>query len=84
MHRRGAWPKEAALDEVTLACDLQWQMPVAKVPGDAQQARPISGRDLDDRLGRCTDLDIPSTVEFEPVAVGEVLGARQIEEKGRA
>src|SRR6267154_1331552 len=21
----------------TLACDLQWQMPVAKVPGDAQQ-----------------------------------------------
>src|SRR6266404_4681781 len=66
----------------TLACDLQWQMPVAKVPGDAQQARPISGRDLDDRLGRCTHLDIPSTVEFEPVAVGEVLGAWQIEEKG--
>src|SRR6266436_10153767 len=58
-------------------------MPVAEVPGDPQQALPVRGLDLDDRLGCRTHLDIASAVEFEPVAVGEMPGARQIEEKRR-
>src|SRR5439155_16618370 len=71
-------------DAQTVARDLQWQMPVAEVPGDPQQALPVGGLDLDDRLGRRAHPHIPAAVELKPVAVGEMLGARQIEEKGRA
>src|SRR5438132_8449696 len=66
----------------TVAQNLQRQMPVAEVPSDSQQARPVGGCDLKDCLGRRSHADIAAAVELEPVAIGEMLGARQIEEKG--
>jgi hypothetical protein len=65
-----------------LADNLQRQVAVAEMPGDPQQARPVAGLNLDNRLGRGAHADIAAAVEFEPVAVGEMLGARQIEKKG--
>jgi hypothetical protein len=54
------------------------------MPGDPQQARRIGGFDLEHRLGRGTHPHIAAVVQFEPVAVGERVGARQIEKKRRA
>ena len=71
-------------DAQPLAGDLQRQMPVAEMPGDAQQARGLSAVDLDDRLGGGAHPDIAAVVELEPVAFGQMLGARQIEQKRRA
>src|SRR6266851_4039395 len=62
---------------------LQGQMPVAEVPGDAQQVGRAVGGDLDDRLGGGAHPDIAAIVEFEPVTLGKTLGARQIEQKRR-
>ena len=62
---------------------LQRQMAVADVPGDAQKIG-LGGRgDLDDRLGRGAHPQIAAIVEFEAIALGEVLRARQIEQKRR-
>src|SRR5207248_397126 len=63
---------------------LQWQMPVPEMPGDAQKLGRGIGGDLDDRLRRGAHPHIAAIVELEPVALGEMLGARQIQQKRRA
>ena len=69
-------------DAQTIADHLQRQMAVAEVPSDPQQARAVVGLDLQDRLGRRPDPDVAAALEFEPVAVGKMLSARQIEQEG--
>jgi|SRR6516162_9998132 len=66
-----------------VADDLNRQMAVAEMPGDAQQAWPIRGFDIEDWLGRRAHDDKAAGVKLEAVTLGEMLGARQIEEKGR-
>jgi hypothetical protein len=48
---------------------LQCQMPVAEVPGDAQQICGFGGFDFKDRLGGGANAQITTAVEFEAVAV---------------
>ena len=68
-------------DAQPLAGDLQRQMAIAEMPGDAQHGGAIGCLDLEDRLGRCPDAQITAAVEFEAVAVGEMICTRQIEQK---
>ena len=49
-----------------IALDLQGQMAVAKMPGDAQQLGRLVGADFEDRFGRGPHAHIPAIVEFEP------------------
>ena len=69
-------------DAQPLAGDLQRQMPVAEMPGDAQQIGRTVGRDLEDRLGGGAHPQIAAAVEFETVALDQVMRPRQIEQKG--
>src|SRR5262245_24191165 len=71
-------------DSQALPHDLHRQMTVAEMPSDPQKARPICGLDVEDRLGCSVDPDIAPGVEFEPVAVGEMLGTLQIQKKRHA
>jgi hypothetical protein len=66
----------------TLARNLQWQMPIAEVPGDAQQARAIGRLDLEDRLCRRANPQVPAAIEFETITIRKMMWARQIEQKG--
>ena len=68
----------------TIADDLQRQMAVAEMPGDPQQARLIGGLDLEDWLGCRVHADIATAVELQSIALPQMPGVRQIEEKGRA
>ena len=65
-----------------LADHLQRQVTIAEVPGDPQQASPIGGRDLENRLGRGADPQIATGVELQPVTLGQMRCVRQIEQKG--
>src|SRR5271170_4885709 len=71
-------------DAKTLSGNLQWQMAVAEMPGDAQQTSAIRRLDLQHRLRRRAHADIATAVEFEPVAIAKMLGAREVEQKGLA
>ena len=68
-------------DTQAIAQDLQRQMTIAKVPGDAQQAGPIGGGDLENRLGRSADPQIAAGVELQPITLGQMPGVWQIEQK---
>ncbi len=61
---------------------LQRQMPIAEVPGDAQQVPQFSRFDFEDRLGGGADAQITTAVEFEAVAVEQVMRSGQVEEIG--
>ena len=61
---------------------LQWQVPIAEVPGDAQHVRRFGGVDFKDWLGGGTDPQITAAVEFEAVAVDQVMRSRQVEKIG--
>ena len=63
---------------------LQRQMPVAEMPGDPQQGGAILGLDVEHRLRRRAYADKTAAVEFEAIAVGEMMGPRQIEQKNLA
>jgi hypothetical protein len=65
-----------------LAGDLKRQVPVAEVPSDPQQVRPIDRLDFQKRLRRRANAEIPAGVELKTVAVDEVTRPRQIEKKG--
>jgi hypothetical protein len=62
--------------------DLKWQVPVAEVPSDSQQVRPIDRLDFEKRLRRRANAEISAGIELKPVAVDEVMRPRQIEKKG--
>ena len=72
-----------APDADGLRHDLRRQMAIAEMPGDAQQAWPIRGFDIEVWLRRRAHDDKAAGVELEAVTLGEMLRARQIEEKGR-
>jgi len=63
--------------------NLQRQVAIADMPGDAQQIGRAVGGDLDHRLGGGAHPDIAAVVELQPVAVGKVLRSRQVEQKRR-
>jgi len=61
---------------------LQRQVPVAKVPGNAQQVWRFGAFDFKDWLGGGAYAQITAAVEFEAVAVDQVMRPRQVEEIG--
>ena len=65
-----------------VADDLNRQMAVAEMPGDAQQAWPIRGFDIEDWLGRRAPSISPRVTasSLTPAALSSC--ARQIEKKG--
>src|SRR5204863_8635447 len=65
-------------------CYLQRQVPIAEVPSDAQQICRLSRFDFKDRLGGGADVQIATAVEFEAVAVHQVMRSEQVEEIGLA
>lgn len=69
-------------DAQPVAGDLQRQMPVAEMPGNPQQIRPIDRLDLQQRLGGGANAQITAAVELETVALDEMMRPGQIEEKG--
>ena len=66
----------------SLTGNLQRQMPIAEVPGDAQQICRFSRFDFKNWLGGGADPQIATAVEFEAVAVEQVMRPRQVEEIG--
>ena len=62
--------------------DLQRQVPIAEVPGNAQQVCRFGSLDFEDRLGGGADAQVITAVEFEAVAVEQVMHPRQVEEIG--
>jgi hypothetical protein len=70
------------VDAQPLAGDLQREMAIAEMPGDPQQRGPVGCLDLEHRLGRRTDEQVATNVEFETVPVSELTGPRQIKQKG--
>ncbi len=61
---------------------LQRQMPIPNVPGDAEQICRFSRFDFKDWLGSGADPQIATAVEFEAVAVEQVMRSGQVEEIG--
>ena len=59
--------------------DLQRQVPIAKVPGNAQQVCRFGRLDFEDRLGGGANPQTTSAVEFQTVAVDQVMRRRQVE-----
>ena len=66
----------------TLTGYLQRQVPVAEMPGDAQQVRLFGSFDFKDWLGGGADAQIATAVKLEPVAVEQVMRSGQVKEKG--
>jgi hypothetical protein len=54
-------------------------VPIAEMPGDAQQICRFGSLDFKDRLGGGADAQITTAVEFEAVALDQVMRPRQIE-----
>ena len=86
---RGAEPLQHVLDDMIVANaqpvaeELDRQMAVAEVPGDADDlGRPGSG-DLQQALGHRLDQDQPAVLEFERIAVLHDSGFLEIEQKHR-
>jgi len=48
--------------------DLGRQMPVAEMPGEANQMLRIASPDFKERLGRCHHLDQPAVFQYQRVA----------------
>lgn len=57
------------------------QMPVAEVPGEAQQMRPVPAGHLDQRLGRRLDRDDAPVLEQQAVALLQRYGLGQVEQE---
>jgi hypothetical protein len=72
------------VDAQPIADDLQRQMPVAEMPRNPKQVRRTVRCDLEEWLGRRPHPHKAAAVELEPVAIGEVMGARKIKEKALA
>src|SRR5438874_564065 len=69
-------------DPESRTSDLQRQVPVAKVPGNAQQVWRFGAFDFKDWLGGGAYAQITAAVEFEAIAVDQVMRPRQVEEIG--
>jgi hypothetical protein len=71
-----------APDAQRLRHELDGQVSVAEVPGDAHEPERVSGADLRERLGGCKHFDDAAVLEFEPVAAAQHRGFRKIEQEG--
>jgi len=88
-HDIGAELDEHVLDHVITA-DAQpvaeqfgRQVPVAEMPGEAQQMRAVLGADLDQSLGRRLDRDDASVLEQQAVPLLQRHGLGQVEQELR-
>lgn len=88
-HDIGAELDEHVLDDVITA-DAQpvaeqfgRQVPVAEMPGEAQQMRAVLGADLDQSLGRRLDRDDASVLEQQAVPLLQRHGLGQVEQELR-
>lgn len=68
-------------DAQPISRDLQRQMPVPEMPGDAQQGGVVFGFDFENPLRCRVHTDIATLSEFEAVTLAEMMRARQVEEK---
>ena len=66
-------------DAERVRSNLRWQMPVSKMPGDAQQLMGIFMTDLDDRFGGSFDPQPGSVVKLQSIAIGHRDCFRKIE-----
>jgi hypothetical protein len=65
----------------SLPGDLKRQMSVTEMPCDPQQGRPIGRLDFKNRLGRSAHTDKATGIQLEPVAIGQMMRPREVEEK---
>src|SRR5205809_271881 len=66
-------------DPKSRSSDLQRQVPIAEVPGNAQQVCRFGSLDFEDRLWGSADPQVSTEVEFKTVAVDQVMRRRQVE-----
>src|SRR5581483_917624 len=64
--------------------ELGRQMPVAEMPGDADQMMRIGALDLEQRLWRCHDLDQPAILQHQRVAAAQGDGVLEVEQEFQA
>ena len=60
--------------------DRRGEMPVADVPGELGEMHAVLGADVVKLLGCRGDLDLPSVLQHQPVAVGEHDGFGQVDQ----
>lgn len=73
-----------AADAQAAAGDLHGEVPVAEVPGEAQQVLGVFGADLAQRFGRADNLHEPPVLQLHRVARAQGDRRRQIEQEGQA
>jgi hypothetical protein len=73
-----------AADAQGLGHDLRRQMPIAEMPGDADQMMRIAAADLEQRLGRRDHLDQPSVLQHQRIAAAQGDGMLQVEQEFEA
>src|SRR5581483_10693133 len=64
--------------------ELGRQMPVAEMPGDADQMMRIGALDLEQRLWRGHDLDQPAILQHQRVAAAQGDGVLEVEQEFQA
>ena len=70
-----------APDAQALGHDLCWQMPVAEMPGDADQVMRVGAADLQQRLGCRNHLDQPAVLQHQRIAAAQGDGVLQVEQE---
>ena len=60
-----------AQDEDAAGLDRGGEMPVANMPGEFGEMHAVPGAYVVKLFGRRTDLDLPSVLQHQPVAIGE-------------
>jgi hypothetical protein len=70
-----------AADAQALGHDLHRQMPVAEVPGDADEMHGVAAADFEQRLGRGDHLDQPAVLKHQRVAAAQRDDLGQVEQE---
>ena len=68
-------------DSQSLGHDLRRQMPVAEMPGDADQMLWITSLDLEQRLGSRDHFNEPAVLQHQRIAAAERDGILQVEQE---
>ena len=70
-----------ATDAQALRRNLRRQMPIAEMPGEANELVRIPAADLQERLGRRDHLDQPTVLQYQRIAAAQRDGVFQVEQE---
>src|SRR5690606_8737129 len=68
-----------APDEQTVVLELRGQVPVADMPGEADEMGPIAAGDFIERLARGLDADAAAIAQMQRIAIGQRYGRGEID-----